>query len=151
MPTLPRKWHAKTTNSWRFVAPSTVRRAPVGQGPPGPGWLAISLGFCSGRALATGTAWAGLCLIHHHLQPTQAKRLLSPRAILCCDVPISTEKYLKSRAVWWLSITSSTPGFVQARCRAHWDGPRQTPASGRSVRAPAPRIDHVIDRKKRRS
>ena len=45
---------------------STLHRAPVGQGPPGPGWLAISLGFWSGRALATGTAWAGLFLIHHH-------------------------------------------------------------------------------------
>ena len=39
---------------------------PVGQGPSGPGWLAIAFGFWSGRALATGTAWAGLCLIHHH-------------------------------------------------------------------------------------
>ena len=28
-------------------------RAPVGQGPSGPGWLAIALGFWSGRALAT--------------------------------------------------------------------------------------------------
>ena len=44
----------------------TLHRAPVGQGPPGPDWLAFSLGFWSGRALATGTAWAGLCLIHHH-------------------------------------------------------------------------------------
>ena len=44
----------------------TLHRAPVGQGPPGPGWLAISFGFWSGRALATGTAWAGLCLIHHN-------------------------------------------------------------------------------------
>ena len=44
----------------------TLHRAPVGQGPPGPDWLAISFGFWSGRALATGTAWAGLCLIHHH-------------------------------------------------------------------------------------
>ena len=43
-----------------------LHRAPVGQGPPGPGWLAISFGFWSGRALATGTAWAGLCLIHYH-------------------------------------------------------------------------------------
>ena len=34
----------------------TLHRAPVGQGPPGPGWLAISFGFWSGRALATGTA-----------------------------------------------------------------------------------------------
>ena len=44
----------------------TLHRAPVGQGPPGPGWLAISFGFWSGRALATGTAWAGLRLIQHH-------------------------------------------------------------------------------------
>ena len=28
--------------------------------------LATALGFWSGRVLATGTAWAGLCLIHHH-------------------------------------------------------------------------------------
>ena len=39
----------------------TLQRAPVGQGPSGPGWLAISLGFWSGRALANGTAWADLC------------------------------------------------------------------------------------------
>ena len=50
----------------------TLHRAPVGQGPPGPGWLAISFGFWSGRALATtGTAWAGLCLIHHHRSQTR--------------------------------------------------------------------------------
>ena len=48
------------------LTPSTLHRAPVGQGPSGPDWLAISLGFWSGRVLATGTAWAGLCLIHHH-------------------------------------------------------------------------------------
>ena len=51
------------------LTPRTFHRAPVGQGPPGPGWLAISLGVWSGRALATGTAWAGLCLIHHHHPP----------------------------------------------------------------------------------
>ena len=44
----------------------TLHRAPVGQGPSGPGWLATALGFWSGRALATGTAWAGLCLIQNH-------------------------------------------------------------------------------------
>ena len=48
------------------MTPSTLHRAPVCQGPSGPDWLAISLGFWSGRALATGTAWAGLCLINHH-------------------------------------------------------------------------------------
>ena len=47
-------------------APSTVRplardlRVLVGWPFP------LSFGFWSGRALATGTAWAGLCLIHHH-------------------------------------------------------------------------------------
>ena len=54
------------TRSHPGLTPSTLHRAPVGQGPPGPGWLAISFGVWSGRALATGTAWAGLCLIHHH-------------------------------------------------------------------------------------
>ena len=43
-----------------------IYRAPVGQGPSGPDWLAIALGLWSGRVLATGTAWAGLCLILHH-------------------------------------------------------------------------------------
>ena len=50
----------------REIWGSTLHRAPVGQGPSGPDWLAIAFGFWSGRALATGTAWAGLCLIHHH-------------------------------------------------------------------------------------
>ena len=49
----------------RSMSECTLHRAPVGQGPSGPDWLAISFGFWSGRALATGTAWAGLCLIHH--------------------------------------------------------------------------------------
>ena len=55
----------------------TLHRAPVGQGPPGPGWLAISLGFWPGRALATGTAWAGVCLIRHH-QDSIATPITSP-------------------------------------------------------------------------
>ena len=58
---------SRSAAAWqRTFRGSTLHRAPVGQGPPGPGWLAISLGCWSGRALATGTAWAGLCLIHHH-------------------------------------------------------------------------------------
>ena len=37
------------------------------------GWpLPLALGFWSGRALATGTAWAGLCLIHHHHSKSSA-------------------------------------------------------------------------------
>ena len=46
-------------------SPCAFHRAPVGQGPSGPGWLATALGVWSGRVFATGTAWAGLCLIHH--------------------------------------------------------------------------------------
>ena len=38
-----------------------LHRAPVGQGPSGPDWLATALGFWSGRVLATGTAWAFFC------------------------------------------------------------------------------------------
>ena len=52
------------------LTPSTLHRAPVGQGPSGSNWLATALGFWSGRALATGTALAGLCLIHHHCDQT---------------------------------------------------------------------------------
>ena len=55
----------------------TLHRAPVGQGPSCPDWLAISFGFWSGRALATGTAWAGLCLIHHH-HPSCARPSRNP-------------------------------------------------------------------------
>ena len=57
---------AQPTNQFMVRVVSTLHRAPVGQGPSGPDWLAIFFGFWSGRALATGTAWAGLCLIHHH-------------------------------------------------------------------------------------
>ena len=45
---------------------TSLYRAPVGQGPSGPDWLGTALGFWSGRALATGTAWACLCSIRHH-------------------------------------------------------------------------------------
>ena len=35
------------------------------------GWpLPLALGFWSGRALASGTAWEGLCLVHHHHRRT---------------------------------------------------------------------------------
>ena len=54
--------------------------------------LSIALGFWSGRALATGTAWAGLCLIHHH--HTSARRLhigpsagLGGRTHVCIPLP----------------------------------------------------------------
>ena len=71
-------------------APSTsaVRPLAVGQGPSGPDWLATALGFWSGRVLATGTAWAGLCLIHHHhftfgqiTGPPARARRSAPRAV----------------------------------------------------------------------
>ena len=68
--------HTKTTTAKaRLCSTSgTLHRAPVGQGPSGPDWLAIASWFWSGRALATGTAWAGLCLIHHHRGAQQAPR-----------------------------------------------------------------------------
>ena len=48
----------------RKEAPSTV--CPLARDPRVlVGWP-LPLGFGSGRALATGTAWAALCLIHHH-------------------------------------------------------------------------------------
>ena len=61
------------------------------QGPPGPDWLAISLGVWSGRALATGTAWAGLCLIHHH---QAGKHPPARREPLFRGVPSWTSEFL---------------------------------------------------------
>ena len=69
-------------NSHPGLTPSTLHRAPVGQGPPGPDWLAISLGFWSGRALATGTAWAGLCLIRHHHHQAGVRVIQQVRSVL---------------------------------------------------------------------
>ena len=61
-PVVCRQWRG---NPRPGLTQSTLHRSPVGQGPSPPGWLAIALGFWySGRALATGTAWAGLCLIN---------------------------------------------------------------------------------------
>ena len=61
-----RRFEGRGAGGGAGLTPSTLQRAPVGQGPSGPGWLAIALRFWSGRVLAAGTAWAGLCLIHHH-------------------------------------------------------------------------------------
>ena len=66
LPGCSRLWFSAADNAMGPLLLRTLHRAPVGQGPSGPDWLAISFGFWSGRALATGTAWAGLCLIHHH-------------------------------------------------------------------------------------
>ena len=63
-----RRGRFRTSQGGKGAIKSTLHRSPVGQGPPGPDWLAISLGFWSRWPLATGTAWAGLCLIHHHHQ-----------------------------------------------------------------------------------
>ena len=53
----------------RPLEPSTVR-PPLARGPRVlVGWpLPLALGFWYGLVLATDTAWAGLCLIHHHQQ-----------------------------------------------------------------------------------
>ena len=48
--------------------PSTAR--PLSRGP----WALIGLPFRYGRALATGTEWAGLCLIHHHQSCCEEKK-----------------------------------------------------------------------------
>ena len=56
------RWQASAS-----TAPSTVR--PLARDLRVLNGWQISFGFWSGRALATGTAWAGLCLIHHHQAP----------------------------------------------------------------------------------
>ena len=63
---LAQKWHAKRAKPWRFVAfcPSTVRLLARSFGPHGLPWpLGFPLGFGFGQALATGAAWAGLCVL----------------------------------------------------------------------------------------
>ena len=54
-------------------AVNTLHRVSVGQGPSGHGWLTTALGFwSSGWALATGAAWAGLCLVYHQHHSSHA-------------------------------------------------------------------------------
>ena len=90
---------ARTSNSSSSSpAITTLHRAPVGQGPPGPDWLAIFLGFWSGRALATGTAWAGLCLIHHHLLPGLWAWRVGPREVAAaCVAPRAARRRRRRR------------------------------------------------------
>ena len=91
---------------FRLQARGTLHRAPVGQGPSGPDWLATALGFWSGRALATGTALAGLCLIHHHhvFRPGQFG---NPRT--------TAGEEVRGRPVLWRSVPR------RGVCRAWWD------------------------------
>ena len=61
------RWQASAS-----TAPSTVR--PLARDLRVLNGWQISFGFWSGRALATGTAWAGLCLIHHHQAPASTPK-----------------------------------------------------------------------------
>ena len=135
-------WHVTTRAAWlasvgdRAICPRPLLRAipsvsrtlhcaPVGQGgPPGPDWLAISFGFWSGRALATGTAWAGLCLIHHH--PIRFARLgswLKARAKSSARVP---------------KVATRVPKVARRRKRL-----RSWGAAGRAVTSPKCRPDDL--------
>ena len=67
-------WLASGVSHARWLLPSKFkRRYPaavrmLARSFGSHGWplpLGFPLGFWSGQALATGTAWAGLCLIHH--------------------------------------------------------------------------------------
>ena len=106
------------------LTPSTLHRAPVGQGPPGPDWLAISFGFWSGRALATGTAWAGLCLIHHHHHQPRFD-LASFFVFVCCPPPKHAGQsgiFLVSFGVEWeMSIFFDVRGSSsRVSAKARW-------------------------------
>ena len=61
--------------------PRDLHRAPVNQAPSGPVWLPTALGFWSGRPLAAGTTWAGLCLIYHHPPPCDSS--MAGRFVQC--------------------------------------------------------------------
>ena len=45
--------------------------------------LGFGLQFWSGRAIATGTAWAGLCLIHHQITPVCSIIIISKSDFWC--------------------------------------------------------------------
>ena len=97
----------------------TLHRAPVGQGPLGPGWLATALGFWSGRALATGTAWAGLCLIHNHAlsRPQSSvvcgddigERGRPPVEVGCGDPGCSGDNFRGLKLISRIFVRSRTP------------------------------------------
>ena len=106
----------------------TLHRAPVGQGPSGPGWLAIAFGFWSGRALATGTtAWAGLCLIHHH-----SKSGLQNRSVKSVFFVVRAGSTKKRRSPLFPEKPDSKKEFRRPqlpRCRAPALAPNRPTAS----------------------
>ena len=118
---LLQSWLATNNSTVAFRGKSrTLHRAPVCQGPSGPDWLAISFGFWSGRALATGTAWAGLCLIHHHHSAANRRRFLhsalfTPHADAC-------EAQIQRAHVAVLSCGR----FIRAKGRVAFDTPAET-------------------------
>ena len=94
----------------------TLHRAPVGQGPPGPDWLAIFLGFWSGRALATGTAWAGLYIIHHHQLQASSSLVFSTitrNLVVMASIPnwVTTSDLGKENT----EVPGSIPGAIGIR------------------------------------
>ena len=94
------------------LTPSALHRAPVGQGPPGPGWLAIFFGFWSGRALATGTAWAGLCLVHHHRASSPfhhrgGKKKIDDAGCPCCVITTTNHPASQSFNVSHVAATAN--------------------------------------------
>ena len=120
-----RPWRSRESPSRTF----TLHRAPVGQGPPGPGWLAISLGFWSGRALATGTAWVGLCLIHHHHRRPELhrrrRRGLQSRGSGVSRLVVVVCRRALSRGGYVVSQESSVPPIDRIRPRGILRPPRE--------------------------
>ena len=84
--------HKKTYLAKNNKAPC-LHRASIGQGPPRLPWLAKALGFRSGQALATGTAWEGLCFIRHHQRTIK-------KAGQCQEIRPTTTAPLISRALF---------------------------------------------------
>ena len=81
---------------------------------PSPDWLANALGFGSGRALSTGTAWAGLCLICHHptQEPPLANRPISKHRPTgfgwpCARWPGTSGSWLAGHFLWVLVWTGA--------------------------------------------
>ena len=116
-------------------------------------WLAghCPSGFWSGRALATGTAWAGLCFIHHHHHLDNGLRhflclLVYYLGLYAPDIRVSAWKVRVGRSVPRSSWSKNAASFWHHTLRLRGSSqPSTVPCWCRHVviPAPAPEMDSL--------
>ena len=95
---------------------STLHRAPVGQGPPGPGWLAISFGLWSRRA--TGACyWHGVGGFVFN-SPSSARRLGAYTAPRCLVSLLAERAHKKDKGKPEIANKQKTRGDPHRRSLA---------------------------------